>query len=181
MPQPPEPRRANGSSGFSIIEALAATTLLAVALVALAQLIVIATGANSRARTITRASVLAEEKLEQLRGLAWGFDPLGLPVSDLTSDLAVAPEQADGGFGLTPSPPGVLARDTRGYCDFVDADGHTIGRGDAAPPNAVYVRRWSIEPLTTSPDTIVLQVVVMRVAGGPVASHMVTVRTRKYS
>jgi hypothetical protein len=125
--------------------------------------------------------MLAEEKLEQLRGLAWGFDGLGLPRSDVSSDLSVSPERPDGGPGLTASPPGALDRDTRGYCDFTDGNGNVVAVDEGVPPGAVYVRRWSIELLRGQPDTIALHVVVRRMPGGPLVAHLVTVRTRKFS
>ena len=30
--------------------------------------------------------MLAQQKMEQLRGLTWGFDTVGLPVSDYSTD-----------------------------------------------------------------------------------------------
>ena len=44
---------------------------------------------NITARTGTYATVLAEQKMEQLRGLTWGFDILGLPISDSAGKLFV--------------------------------------------------------------------------------------------
>src|SRR6188768_1901204 len=106
--------------GFSLVETLVATTIMTVALASLAQLFLISTKANQSARITTNASVLAQQKMEQLRGLMWGFDIIGLPVSDTTSDLTVVPEQPQGGPGLTPSPDGSLQSNVDGYCDFLD-------------------------------------------------------------
>ena len=85
--------------GFSLVETLVATTIMSVALASLAQLFLISTKANQSARITTNASVLAQQKMEQLRGLTWGFDIIGLPLSDTTSDLTVVPEQPQGGRG----------------------------------------------------------------------------------
>jgi prepilin-type N-terminal cleavage/methylation domain-containing protein len=149
--------------GFSLVETLVATTIMTVALASLAQLFLISTKANQSARLTTNASVLAQQKMEQLRGLMWGFDMIGLPLSDTTSDLTVVPEQPQGGPGLTPSPDGALRNNFDGYCDFLDGSGQSLGGGTAAPPNTVYVRRWSIEPLPTNPNnTLILQVMVTR-------------------
>ena len=169
--------------GFSLIEALAAITMLSVALVGLASIIALATGASGRAQVATAASVLAVEKMEQLRGLAWGFDGLGLPRSDRATDLADPSERPTGGPGLSPSPAGVLSGNVPGYCDFADVNGRSLGGGAAPPAGAIYMRRWSIEPLPADPDnTLVLQVIVLRVVDhGSVAARMVTVRTRKAS
>jgi type II secretory pathway pseudopilin PulG len=180
--------------GFSMVEVLVATSLVTVAVAALAQLFVISTRANSSARTITLASMLAQQKLEQLRGLRRGFDILDLPISDLTTDIAVVPESPTGGKGLSPSPDGSLGRNTDGYCDFLDRNGAWLAGGSTPPAGTAYVRRWSIEPLPTNPNnTIVLQVMVTRVGGRngvstsstsarvPDEARLVSVRTRKAS
>ncbi len=182
--------------GFSLVETLVATTIMTVALASLAQLFLISTKANQSARLTTVASVLAQQKMEQLRGLTWGFDTIGLPLSDTTSDLSVVPELPTGGPGLTPSPGDALRRNVDGYCDFLDGGGQSLGGGTNAPPNTVYVRRWSVEPLPTNPNnTLILQVMVSRwrsrgdadtqEAGGgrrlPDEARVISVKTRKAS
>lgn len=155
---------AGGQSGFSLIETVVATSLTVVALVSLAQVILIATRVNQDARLSSMASVLAQQKMEQLRALAWGFDGDGLPRSD---------------EGLAPSPADAIARNRAGYCEFLDEGGRMIGGGAESPePGTIFVRRWSIEPWPASADTLILQVLVTRVdARGDV--RLVAVKTRK--
>ena len=160
------------------------------ALVSMAQLFVVSTGSNLAARNNTFSTVLAEQKLEQIRSLTWGFDPQGIPLSDFTTDTSVTPE-APGGTGLQPSPGSALQENTVGYVDHVTARGDIVGNGTQAPATAVYTRRWSIEPLPTNPNnTLVIQVLVFRNkdraaadAGAarrlPEEARMVTVKTRK--
>ena len=180
--------------GFSIVEVLVATTIVIVAVAALAQLLALSTRANASAKSTTYASVLAQQKMEQLRALTWGFDVLGLPVSDTTTNLTVMPEAAAGGTGLSASPANSLDTNTEGYCDFVDRFGRPLGGGTTPPAGAVYVRRWSVEPLPANPDnTIVLQVLVTTSRGrndvgtsstslrSPNAARLVSVKTRKVS
>ena len=194
--------RIGHSSGFSLVEALVATTIMVVAVAALAQLVAMSTRANASARATTYAAVLAQQKMEQLRGLAWGFDSLGLPLTDTSTDVTVVPERASGGKGLSPSPSGSLTRNVDGYCDFVDANGRSLGGGSTPPPETAYIRRWTVEPLPTDPtNTVVLQVRVRRlrnrgapgddvndvvndvnagkVSRLPDEARMVTVKTRK--
>ncbi len=57
--------------GFSLLEVLVASTILAVGLLSLAQLLALATTANAAAGRATYAAVLAAEKLEDLRALTW--------------------------------------------------------------------------------------------------------------
>jgi prepilin-type N-terminal cleavage/methylation domain-containing protein len=180
--------------GFSLLEVLVAMAVLTVGVMALAQLTTIATRANVSARTTTSAALLAQAKMEQLRSLAWGLDADGVPVSDLTSDIAAVPSTPTGGVGLNPSPPDALGRNNSGYCDFVDSSGRSLGGGAAPPAAAVYVRRWSIEAMPAFPDnTLILQVRVMRVRGSgaadgavsrprlPDEARLVGIKTRKAS
>jgi Tfp pilus assembly protein PilV len=107
----------NGESGFSLIEVMVATGLLVTALVTLAQLFVISTRSNLGSHNTTYASVLAEQKLEELRSLAWGYDTQGLPLSDTTTNTTVTPETPTGGTGLAPSPSTALQSNPTGYVD----------------------------------------------------------------
>src|SRR5262245_55177549 len=111
-------------SGFSLPEVMVATVLLATAIVSVAQLFVLATRSNLAAQRQTFTATLAQEKMEQLRGLAWGFDDVGLPISDYNTNLATEPPDPDGGVGLSPSPDSALSSNIVGYVDYVDRFGH---------------------------------------------------------
>ena len=181
--------------GFSLVEVLFALVVLSVAVSGLAHLLTVAAYTNMRARATTYAAVLAQQKMEQLRGLAYGFDPGGGAVTDVDTDITVQPEWPRGGAGLQPSPPGVLAADTPGYVDYVDGKGASLGGAAAVPPpGTAYIRRWSVQPLPSSANTLVLQVLVMRAGprraadnrigpGGRPADQamLVSVKTRKGS
>jgi type II secretory pathway pseudopilin PulG len=177
--------------GFSLAEVMVATGLLAASLVTLAQLFAVATRSNIASRSTTYASVLAQQKVEELRGLTWGFDTQGLPISDTSSNTAVSPEQPNGGTGLSPSPKTALNENTDGFVDYIDQFGNKLGSGQSAPKNTIYFRRWSIEPLPTNPNnTLIIQVLVGRnrdrgaANDGAVArldeeARVITVKTRK--
>ena len=181
--------------GFSILEVLVALSVLTVALTGLAQCYGVSTRANANARHTTYASLLAQQKMEQLRGLTWGFDALGLPLTDSTTNITVTPESSSGGTGLTPSPSGALGANTEGYCDLVDRNGASLGGCTNANAAASYVRRWSVEPLPANPgNTIVIQVLVAptasrgaadtpagQVTRRPNEARLVSVKTRKAS
>jgi len=181
-----ESRAIKSERGFSLAETIVATGILATALIGSAFLFALSTRTNLQAKTTTFATVLAQEKIEQLRGLTWGTDELGLPVSDFTTNLAVDPPLANG-TGLTPSPENSLADNVANYVDFIDANGATV-----AATAALYVRRWSIEPLPTNPNnTLVIQVFVFKINGRPAdgadnfiermpdEARLITVKTRK--
>jgi type II secretory pathway pseudopilin PulG len=155
--------RFSNQSGFSIIETIFATGILATAVVALAQMFVLSVKNNQNARTGSYAVTLAEQKMEQLRGLTYGFDTIGLPITDTTSNTTAPVETPNGGTGLNPSPDGTLNANTNGYVDYIDQFGNILGGGTAAPNGTVYIRRWSIVPLPTNPNsTIIIQVMVTR-------------------
>jgi len=115
-------------------------------------------------------------------------------VSDTTSDLTAYPSTQNGS-GLNPSPANSLERNSTGFVDFVDAGGAWVGTGDTPPGTAVYIRRWSIQPLPTNPNnTLVIQVLVTPITNEmsrlatsnprvrmPGDTLLVTVKTRKAS
>lgn len=147
--------------GFTLLEVLVATTLLFVAIASLAGLSIMATRTNEAARTTTFTSLLATQKMEELR--------------------------VGNGVDLAPSPSDALTRNTPGYCDFLDASGRSLGGGSSPPAQSAFIRRWSIEPLPSNPvHALALQVLVIRVGSnradtdraGPDESAFVSVRTR---
>jgi type II secretory pathway pseudopilin PulG len=181
----------SGEEGATLVEVMVASLIMLTGCMTMAQLFVASTASNIAAKKDTFATVLAEQKIEQLRSLSWGFDVQGLPVSDFASDTSVEPMTPNGGTGLQPSPSSTLQSNTNGYVDHVSATGQIVGNGGVAPATAVYTRRWSIEPLPTNPNnTLIIQVLVTpnRVRGQaeqgnvgrlPDEARVITVKTRK--
>jgi hypothetical protein len=177
--------------GSTLIEVMVATTILVTGVVSMAQMFMLSTVNNSSSRNDTLSTVLAEQKLEQLRALTYGFDLAGLPVSDINSDTSVSPAAPDGGTGLQPSPASALQENTPGFVDYIDSQGNVVGNTAQVPAGAMYTRRWSIEPLPTNPNnTLVIQVLVTPVFlrgtadQGNVArlrgeARVMTIKTRK--
>lgn len=85
--------------GFTLIEVLVAATLLTIGLLAGAQLFAAAAASNRTSRAITRATVLAVDKMEQLRAVSFD-DPALEPTSPdaLASDVAGVHDRPDGVF-----------------------------------------------------------------------------------
>ncbi len=169
---------------------LFACAIFVTGLVALGQLFAVATMANRGARVTTSTMVLAQQKMEQLRAMTWGFDVLGLPLSDTTTNISVTPPTT-GGTGLAPSPAGTLTQNTTGFVDYLDENGNWVGNGATPPAAGIFIRRWSIEPLPTNPNnTLILQVLVTRLRSRGAAdagnvkrlqeeARLVAVKTRK--
>src|SRR5919108_3037505 len=131
--------------GFSLVEVHVATMILMFGVLSVAQLFTLAIRSNMSSKYTSFTSVLAEQKMEQLRSLTYGFDTLGLPLTDSTTNTTVSPQQPTGGTGLSPSPTNALKANTVGYCDFLDRAGNLLDAngGAVAPPNTGYVPGWS--------------------------------------
>ena len=126
------------------------------------------TSAIRAAREQTTAVVLAAAKIDQLRSLAWTYEPsapgvAAVPRSDRTTDVS-HPDLSSGGAGLQASSPAALVTNTTNYVDYLDGAGRWVGHDSDPPADAVYVRRWSVRPLPDAPErTLVLQVLVTTV------------------
>jgi hypothetical protein len=137
--------RLGGDRGFSILEALVATSIVAVGVCALAQLVALAARTNLHAKRTTMAAVLAQQKMEEL-----------LPEASTASS-------AD-----------ALDHNVEGYSDFVDAGGHSLGGGAAMPAGSAFLRRWSIDPIPGSHNnTWMLQVLVTDLRSRTIARYAV--------
>jgi hypothetical protein len=167
--------------------------ILSTAALGAARLSVVSLTMVVAARLQSETTVLAVQKVEQLRSLAWRFVDAGVlqPVSDSTTDLSREPMTAGGG-GLSPSPTGTLSANTPGYVDYLDKHGRWVGTGPAPPASAVFIRRWNVALLPSSPgDSLVLRVLVTTVVRDSQSSstsprrrlagdaEVVTVLTRK--
>ena len=82
----PSPRRGPiTASGFSLVEVLIATGLLATAIASLAHLFALATHANLAAGEVTWATVLAAQKIEELRAEPFPEQPVDQSIEYLDS------------------------------------------------------------------------------------------------
>lgn len=127
--------------GFTLLETLIATGLLVTALAGLAQLFALSLRLTRDAGHFGAALVAAEDKLESLRALRFGYDEAGTPVTDPR---------------LAPAAPSALSIDTDPWVDWVDAGGVAVAAAEAA-----FVRRWRITALGPGePDAIAIEVCV---------------------
>jgi type II secretory pathway pseudopilin PulG len=124
--------------GFSLLETLTAIVVLGCALLALAPLVTRTRDVNAESRHLTTATLLALDKIEDLRAGA-------IP---------------------GPSPIDALDRNVPGFCDFFDALGTALGSGSGGiPAGTAFVRRWSIAmpaPVPGAETTIRVSVIPQR-------------------
>jgi len=161
--------------GFTLLEVLMAFAVLSVGVGTLAQLSILAIRAADDARRASVASVAADQKLETLRALSWGYDDFGVAVQDAALEV---------------SPGDSLTRNSDGYFDYLDAGGRAVDEGgEGADDVRAFVRRWSIQPLPDhSLTTIIIEVLVVPSPSGSDAppsqvlrrgARRLTVRTRR--
>jgi hypothetical protein len=138
-------RTHNDSSdgGFSLIEALIASFLIASSIVGLAHLVALAARQSLASRQAVSALTIAQARLEELRRVTWSYDPGGGRVSSPM---------------LSRSPLRSLHEDADGYVDFVDLFGRVVAPSVEMPQ---FARRWAVAPLDAANlDTLLLQVCV---------------------
>ena len=159
----------SSADGFTLLETVVATGVLVTALAGLAQLFALT--ARSTADAGDQGAVLsaAQDKIETLRSLAFGYGPLGEAITD--------PALAISGSGS-------LADDTAGFVDYLNADGAAVDV-DREGHGAVWTRRWRVTEVDLfAPEALVIEVCVYPwPADGlaPVSARacLATVRTRQ--
>lgn len=133
--------------GFTLLETLIATGLIVTAVAGLAQLFALSVRFTRDAGQFGVALVAAQDKLESLRSLAFGYDEGG--------GTMTAPS-------LHISPANALAADTEHHVDWLDDRGIVAGEAGGA----AYVRRWRVTGIAADePEAIAIDVCVYRVPG----------------
>ena len=148
------------NQGCSLLEVLVATSVVVVAVAALAQLSGVAVHTNARARSTTFAVLIAEEKMEALVATFAAQDALGAT--------------------LPASPAGALERDTPGYCDYVEQNGATYLRRwsiDPLPASPDAARVLQVVAIRSRGAADADD----DVTGRPEAARLITVRMRRSS
>ena len=128
---------------------MVASAILGCAVLSVAQLVATATSATADARRVSEATLLAWQKLDELRSLAFAFDDAGRSVTDPA---------------LGPSPAGTLTSDTDGYVERLDEQ---------------YRRRWAIAPAAGNPDLLILRVRVVAAGRDHELASAATLRARR--
>jgi prepilin-type N-terminal cleavage/methylation domain-containing protein len=163
-------RSFESSSGFSLIEVMVAAAILGCAVLSIAQLSVVSTRSTAGAREVSEATLLAWQKIDQLRALAWTFDDAGVSIGDAA---------------LAPAPAGVLTHDMDGWVDYLDAWGQPVGGpldgggGAAPPPGTRYRRRWSVAASGATPDLLILRARVFAIGRDDELAGAASLRARR--
>lgn len=137
-----------GEAGVSLIETLAATALILVAIAGLGSMGILGmTTTENEGHLAARCTEYAQDKMEQLLVLAW---------PDTTTDTRVFPATNGGGTGLAVGGSSVAAAPANGYVDYLDQNGNLLASGGGVPAAWFYVRVWSV----TNPSVGLKQITV---------------------
>ena len=141
-------RRRQSEAGVSLIETLAATALILVAIAGLGSMGVVGTTTTeNEGHLAARCTEYAQDKMEQLLVLAWG---------DTDADTRTFPAAATGGTGLAVGGSSNTAAPATGYVDYLDVNGNLLAAGAGVPADWFYIRAWAV----TNPSANLKQVTV---------------------
>lgn len=137
----------SASDGFTLLETVVATGILVTALAGIAQLFALSVRSTHAAGSDGAALTAAQDKIEWLRSLDFGYGPVGEPVTD--------PE-------LTWAGGGSLDEDIPGLVDELDSSGAVV---DVARDEhgAAFTRRWRLTRIDRYlPEAVAIEVCVWR-------------------
>ena len=124
-------------AGMSLLETMIALTVLLIASAGIMGIALVATSTTeNQGHLAARTTEYAQDKMEQLMGLAYG---------DSTTDTTVFPAANTGGTGLSIGGNSGPNAPVAGYVDYLDISGNPLASaGGAAPAGWYYKRVWQI-------------------------------------
>ncbi len=148
--------RLRSEAGTTLIETAVACGLLLVTLAGLMTMGAVATmHTENQGHLAPRTTEYAQDKMEQLLGLAYG---------DVATDTVVFPAGAAGGSGLAVGGGSSTAAPVDKYVDWLGSDGGLLGGGTAQPAGWFYERVWQVScavaTCTDNPPTGIKQITV---------------------
>ena len=167
-------RSRKSEAGIALVETMIALGILLIVAVGVMSLTLVAmTTTENQGHLQARTSEYAQDKMEQLLGLAF---------CDATTDTSVLPANAAGGKGIAGCPtPYVVAQTgdggnggssdpnapVSGYVDYLDSTGNLIPAGakGAAPAGWYFMRVWQVS-MPANPTNMKQITVTARTAAG---------------
>ena len=169
--RPARNRSGMSQSGMSLIELMIALGILLVVSIGILSMAMISmTTTENQGHLAARTAEYAQDKMEQLLGLAFTDCKTGSPAAQCTDTTTIDTTNntyslGTGGSGLAAG--GSITTATNQYVDYLDGSGNPLGGGSTAPSNWVYQRMWLITDVSTSLKQITVKVNARSGAGGP--------------
>jgi Tfp pilus assembly protein PilV len=141
-----------GQAGISLLETMIALGILMIVSLGLLSMAMISmTTTENQGHLAARTTEYAQDKMEQLLGLAFTDNSTDTTAIDTTNNTYTL---GTGGTGLTAGGSLSTTAPTSGYVDYLDANGNPLGGGATQPANTFYVRAWQITNTTGTLKTI---------------------------
>ena len=154
--------RKHSQAGISLIETMIALVILmTISLGILTMALVSITTTENQGHLAARTTEYAQDKMEQLLGLAFSdcqYNDASIDCTDTTSidNTNNTYTLGTGGTGLYQG--GSTTARTNGYVDYLDANGNPLGGGSAQPAGTFYIRMWQITDTSSTLKTITVKV-----------------------
>jgi Tfp pilus assembly protein PilV len=180
MKMPAQKRARRGEGGMSLIELMIALAILMVVSIGILSMAMISmTTTENQGHLAARTAEYAQDKMEQLMGLAFTDCSPGITCTDTTTiDPATnSYSLGTGGTGLLAG--GSVTTPTNNYVDYLDGDGNPLGGGSTAPSNWSYQRTWLVTDVTSTLKQITVKVTSRAGVGGPSVAPNSTVTSLK--
>lgn len=154
--------------GFTIIEVLVTTIILTVGLMALASVQTGAVGTNYNSQRMTIATILAQDKIEELKNLAWNDNQIREVNANFTVDTNSDGVMDDFNWA---NPDHTNSDGVGGIANPIDQSGAHVSSGLATDG---YTRVWCVADNT---PTTHMKTLAVRVTWSDKSAHSVTVYT----
>ncbi len=180
MKMPAQKRAKRGEVGMSLIELMIALAILLVVSIGILSMAMISmTTTENQGHLAARTAEYAQDKMEQLMGLAFTDCSPGITCTDTTTIDTTTNSYSlgTGGTGLLAG--GSVTAATSGYVDYLDGDGNPLGGGATAPSNWSYQRTWLVTDISTSLKQVTVKVTSRAGVGGPNVAPNSTVTSLK--
>lgn len=157
-------RNRKNEAGISLIETIIALAILLVVSVGILSMVMISiTTTENQGHLAARTTEYAQDKMEQLLGLAFTDCKLGDASANCTDTTSVDTANntytlGTGGTGLFQGGNLSTSSPADGYVDYLDASGNPLGGGAAQPAGTYYIRVWQITNTTLTLKTISVRV-----------------------
>jgi prepilin-type N-terminal cleavage/methylation domain-containing protein len=175
-------RPARRERGMSLIELMIALAILLVVSIGILSMAMISiTTTENQGHLAARTAEYAQDKMEQLLGLAF-TDCSGIILCTDTTAIDTTTNSytlGTGGSGLKAG--GSVTTPADQYVDYLDGSGNPLGGGATAPTNWSYQRMWQITDVNANLKQITVMVRARSGVGGPSVAPNSTVTSLKSS